>query len=247
MRIGLLVLIAWTACSSGPAVGPSPPEGDALAPDASGPIADAAMAADGPATETGSTVDTLAVKVDGGVERAEASMCQPLPCSLCDCDGKACPNAVPPAALPAAVTDCSSLDSPRQDECACNGRTCPAGQTCIRVLTDPVPGVGGPMGLTNLCRTPCTASTDCGPGRECRPDNDDVFICQSIQCHSDDDCTLEDCGRCGPTWKSSHGPDEQVPHVHRCLYPGKCGPSSCAGCADVPSSAEPQSHSCAGG
>jgi hypothetical protein len=223
MRVAILLGLAWLVSCRSTAPVIEPPTADANpSPDSSVLAAEAGRAPD----------DSSPAPPDlAALDAAPPIACGD--CPLCRCNGGPCPDPVPPAGVLPEVSDCSPADSPREDECACQGKACPADQRCVRARTDPVPGLGGPEGLTNLCRAPCAAATDCGAGRECRPDPDGVYTCQRRQCRTDADCTADACGRCAPSWKPGHIREIQLPYVHRCVYAGRCRPGSCAGCASA--------------
>ena len=169
---------------------------------------------------------------------ADSSACKGLgSCSPCECQSAICPVETPEVA-----TSCSSARGswPPPDECACEGGTCPVGETCFRVFVRPLTGGTFP-GDMNICEAPCSVDADCSGGRVCRRNRFGFLVCAAPSCASDADCTADRCGHCIPVEIGLHGGGRLLDFTgSHCRYEGTCDSDSCAGC----SSWGPESHDC---
>jgi hypothetical protein len=167
--------------------------------------------------ESGSTVDS--------------SACRGLGNPLCD----ASLRSVCPEATPEVATSCSPVPTGfpwPPDECACEGGTCPVGETCFRVFRRALTG-GGPSGYSNICEATCSVDGDCSGSLVCRHNRYGVLVCAAPSCASDDDCTADRCGHCVPEAIGLHGGGSVFDFTgSKCMYEGPCRPDSCAGCTE---------------
>jgi hypothetical protein len=156
-----------------------------------------------------------------------ATKCGGAP-TLCGPSGAACTFATPRVpTTPNLAAGCNTFN-PVLDRCGCDGKTCPAGETCVQALMG---GTGSPDTYANACAVPCVAGDDCGPNSQCLPDVSGVFECRPPQCQSDADCSRDGCGHCVAALRSAHIAGQlPAPDVHVCVYEGPCTATSCAGC-----------------
>ena len=106
-------------------------------------------------------------------------------------------------------TTCSG--QPGQDQCGCDGGTCPTGASCV--LDDsPTCGTGGSG--PNLCETGCTPGA-CPTGQVCLRDMQPrIGACYTAICRTDQDCG--GCSRCAPYWDQPGGDCDPVLKGLRC-------------------------------
>lgn len=125
----------------------------------------------------------------------------------------------------------STLGPPQQpDECGCEGRSCRAGDTCVRVDQFAPSGLGGPATVRNGCFPLCQTDADCMAPAVCVTNVYGLLVCATPQCRSNDDCDRDDCGACLPGQVPAHGANYLDASGSRCSYAGSCDASSCAGC-----------------
>jgi Cys-rich repeat protein len=108
-----------------------------------------------------------------------------------------CPDRAAPIA-----TDCSADVAKADNACACEGRTCAAGQQCYKELV-----AWDGSEVHNVCGPDpqCLTNTDCAAGQVCVPPfgaspgvilTDRGGVCVTPECHVDADCTSAPCGAC---------------------------------------------------
>jgi hypothetical protein len=159
------------------------------------------------AGEGGGTASSTASAGGGGSCVAPSSSPTVPPCGACDVGCYAitpqisiCPDWTAPVAV-----DCSADVAKADNECACEGRTCPAGQQCYKALV----AWDGPE-THNVCGPDpeCGSSSDCAAGQVCAPPFRESAgsagvilaspggVCITPECQTDADCTAAPCGVC---------------------------------------------------
>lgn len=124
------------------------------------------------------------------------------------------------------------------DQCGCEGRSCPVGQSCLQVVE--LMTASEPAYSLNRCFSVCTTDAECGERQTCEVRRYGVKSCGApFECHDDADCAREPGGVCAPVWGGqAHGGVRFQTGV-QCVYPGSCDKTSCDGCYG-----EPTCHSC---
>ena len=137
----------------------------------------------------------------------EASRIVPTACGACAAGCYAITSQIsvcPDRAAPVA-TDCSADVMKVDNACACEGRTCAAGQQCYKELV-----ASDGAEVHNVCGPDpqCLANTDCAKGEVCVPPfsiatgdpvvilTDPGGVCVTAECQVDADCTAAPCGAC---------------------------------------------------
>ena len=177
------------------------------------------------ASATDAAYDTDAANADAGACNGIAS------CPFCQCTPTYCI-----AGNPLEATTCTP-DGQRAgfvDRCACEGKTCEAGLTCVRVFNPPPFALGGPGGSSNGCFELCGSDADCLSQRVCLTNLHGLKVCVGRPaCLSDADCTADACGHCLPKGEWFHAGARYLdPSRSECAYEGRCVASSCAGCSE---------------
>lgn len=139
---------------------------------------------------------------------------------------------------PIVATACTSTSAAFPDACACDGLSCPAGETCLRVVQRSQFGVGGPDQPYNGCFAVCAGDDECTAPDVCVGNSLGVAVCAFTACRSSSDCTSDPGGTCAPIFIPGHA-GAVHPAGMRCIYAGACDAQSCAGC-----SGEQVCHTC---
>lgn len=129
---------------------------------------------------------------------------------------------------------------PQRDECGCDGKTCPDGQTCHRIHET----LSGGWYEQNRCYSTCEEQSDCTPGEACLPDRFGVPTCVTPECTTDADCTEDDCGHCIQDQWPAFQTSIWWKGLPRCVYEN--GDDTCSGAESVqfPLSEPPAMHAC---
>ena len=214
---------AATACGDTRPIGE---EGDAG-------TADRHLESDTASDDTGidtTSVDTSSVDTSSIDTNVDASFCSGIAnCLACQCTPVLCI-----AGDSVEATTCTPrVELFEIDRCACDGKTCDAGLTCVRVRHPP-PSGGGVGGQYNQCFELCLSDADCSGGRVCRPNLHGIEVCvDPPACLSDADCNADACGHCVPRVRNFHGGERHLDRSEaECTYEGPCAPGSCAECRE---------------
>jgi hypothetical protein len=255
---GCCALVGAAACYGSPATADDPEGASAEGSGGEGPImqggSSGAASAGGPPLAggpgaiagTGGAAGNAGIGGHagiGGTSTGGAGGCPPP--APQECNATICPMGLPPEA-----TTCA----PDGNECGCDGGgsgsgagtagaaggtagtsgTCDPARNglCVRVHRPAQFGVGGPGTQHNVCVYDlCASDADCEDGLRCISGSA-VPVCSSA-CRFDSECTRDCGGRCAPALTPSHAAPEANYAAARCVYEGKCGESSCAGCVDL--------------